>query len=347
MPSTAPSSVAARRPSRITLQGITRSPAEIDPVFLNTPQYVCEPLSQALGCRITLKVETLNPIRSFKGRGASRFVRHFAARHPGVTLVAASAGNWGQALAYACRAQRVPLVVFAATPANPLKLQRMRSLGADVRLHGSDFDAAKLQAKRFVAEQAGGGAAPRMVEDGLDVLVTEGHGSIAIELTDGAARSGEVIDAVLVPLGNGAMLSGIGCWFKAASPATQVIGVCAEGATAMRDSWLRGPGAAVIEHPRVDTIADGIAIRVPIPEAVADMHGLVDDVVTVSDAQIVNAMRLVHEHAGLVLEPSGAASVAALLADRERFAGRHVACVLCGGNLTPEDARRWLFDDVP
>jgi threonine dehydratase len=344
MPSTVPSSVAALRPSRITLQGITHSPAEIDPVFLNTPQYVCEPLSQALGCRITLKVETLNPIRSFKGRGASRFVRHFAAQHPGVTLVAASAGNWGQALAYACRAHRVPLVVFAATQANPLKLQRMRSLGADLRLHGSDFDAAKLQAKRFVADHAHGEAAPRMVEDGLDVLVTEGHGSIAIELTEGAARSGEAIAAVLVPLGNGAMLSGIGCWFKAASPATQVIGVCAEGATAMRDSWLRGPGAAVIEHPRVDTIADGIAIRVPIPEAVADMHGLVDDVVTVSDAQIVQAMRLVHEHAGLVLEPSGAAGVAALLADRERFAGRHVACVLCGGNLTPEDARRWLFD---
>jgi threonine dehydratase len=278
-------------------------------------------------------VETLNPIRSFKGRGASRFVRHFAAQHSGVTLVAASAGNWGQALAYACRAHRVPLVVFAATQANPLKLQRMRSLGADVRLHGSDFDAAKLQAKRFVADHACSEAAPRMVEDGLDVLVTEGHGSIAIELTEGAARSGEGIDGVLVPLGNGAMLSGIGCWLKAASPATQVIGVCAEG-----------PGAAVIEHPRVDTIADGIAIRVPIPEAVADMHGLVDDVVTVSDAQIVQAMRLVHEHAGLVLEPAGAAGVAALLADRERFAGRHVACVLCGGNLTPEDARRWLFD---
>lgn len=339
-----PLALAAAPSPRITLQGITRSPAEIDPVFLNTPQYICEPLSQALGCCIALKVETLNPIRSFKGRGASRFVRHFAMQHPGATLVAASAGNWGQALAYACRTHRVPLVVFAATQANPLKLQRMQALGADVRLHGSDFDAAKLCAKRFVAGHAGSSAAPRMVEDGLDVRVTEGHGSIAIELTEGAARTGEPIDAVLVPLGNGAMLNGIGCWFKAASPATQVIGVCAEGAAAMRDSWLRGPGAAVIEHPRVDTIADGIAIRMPIPEAVADMHGRVDDVVLVSDAQIVQAMRLVHEHAGLVLEPSGAAGLAAVLADRERFAGRHVACVLCGGNLTPEDARRWLFN---
>ncbi len=328
---------------RISLDGIARARAQIDPLFLNTPQYECEPLSARLGCRLTLKVETLNPIRSFKGRGASAFVRAFAARHPGVTLVAASAGNWGQALAYCCRDQGVPLVVYAATCANPLKLERMRALGAEVRLHGDDFDAAKLEAKRFVAAAAHSEQAPRMVEDGLEIQVTEGHGSIAVELIEGLARRGDTLDAVLVPLGNGAMLNGIGCAFKSASPATQVIGVCASGATAMRDSWLRGPGAAAVNHDRVDTIADGIGVRVPIAEAVDDMHGVVDDVLLVSDAQIVDAMRLAHELAGIVLEPSGAAGLAAVQAHRDHFAAQHVACVLCGGNLTMADARRWLW----
>ena len=135
-----------------------------------------------------------------------------------------------------------------------------------------------------------------------------------------------------MPLGNGALLNGVARWVKAASPATEIIGVCAAGAPAMERSWRRGPGAPVVETETADTIADGVAVRVPIPEAVADMHGLVDDVLLVDDEVTREAMRLVETHAGVVLEPAGALGVAAILAARERFAGRAVATILCGGN---------------
>src|SRR6185295_6049186 len=123
---------AVRPARRLSLSRIDQAPRRIDPVFLETPQFVSEPLSEHLACQLTLKVETLNPIRSFKGRGTSLFVADHTdeARSP---LVCASAGNFGQGLAYACRGRRLPLIVYAAHDANPLKLDRMRALGAEVR----------------------------------------------------------------------------------------------------------------------------------------------------------------------------------------------------------------------
>jgi threonine dehydratase len=149
----------------------------------------------------------------------------------------------------------------------------------------------------------------------------------------------EEFDAVLVPLGNGAMLTGIGRWVKAHAPRTRVVGAAAQGAPAMFESWHAG---RVVEYAEIDTIADGIGVRLPIPEVIRDMRGVVDDVLLVSDASILRAMKLLHEHLGLVVEPSGAAGVAAILEDRGRFEGQLVATVICGGNLTAEQIGLWL-----
>jgi hypothetical protein len=141
------------REHRIALSAVQAARQVIDPVFLNTPCYECGPLSTALGCQLILKLETANPIRSFKGRGASLLVRRLDRNSAPITaLVSASAGNWGQALAYACRDAGIPLILYAATSANSLKVARMRSLGAEVRLAGGDFDAAKLEAEGFARE---------------------------------------------------------------------------------------------------------------------------------------------------------------------------------------------------
>ncbi|HEY6549278.1 MAG TPA: pyridoxal-phosphate dependent enzyme [Vicinamibacteria bacterium] len=314
-----------RPPSRLSLANVVEANSRIDPAFLGSPQYECEPLSQALGAPLTLKVETLNPIRSFKGRGASFFVSQAVATGaaPPRGFVCASAGNFGQALAYACRAQGLPLSVFAAARANPLKVARMQGLGAKLHLEGVDFDAAKALGRQWARDQG-----LPFVEDGRDPWITEGAGTLARELL---ARD-DAYDAILVPLGNGALLNGVARWFKAASPATEVIGVCARGAPAMQLSWRNGPGGPTVETPSAETIADGVAVRVPVPEAVADMHGRVDGVVLVDDDTTRRAMRLVEEHAGLVLEPAGALGVAAILADPPRFAGRRLATILCGGN---------------
>lgn len=312
---------------RIALAAIEAALHTIDPVFLNTPQFVCEPLSAALGCTLTVKLETLNPIRSFKGRGASCFVAGLPA---GEALVCASAGNFGQGLAYACRSRGLPLTVFASRHANLLKVERMSALGARVEIAGEDFDAAKGAARRYAADTG-----TRMVEDGLEPAISAGAGTIGLELL----RLAELPETLLIPLGNGALLVGVARWVKAHAPQIRVVAVSAAGASAMVESWRAG---RLIEHPSVATIADGIGVRSPIPEALADMRGLVDDAILVRDEALIRAMGLAHAHLGLVVEPSGAAGIAALLERPAAFAGARVATVICGGNLTPEQVRQWL-----
>jgi len=312
---------------RLSLAHIEQAMHVIDPVFLHTPQYRAESLDALVGCRVVVKVETLNPIRSFKGRGASYFLTQVPT---GTPLICASAGNFGQAMAYACRSKGVHLIVYASVHANPLKVERMRALEAEVRLHGDDFDAAKAEAKR-VAQTTN----TRMVEDSLEVATGEGAGTIGLELLQWS----EPLDSVLVALGNGALLTGVGRWVKAHAPTTRVIGVAATGAPAMVESWRANQ---LIEHTTVHTIADGIAVRIPIPEAVKDMHGTVDDALLVSDESMLTAMKLLHHHLGLVVEPSGAVGIAAILERRDRFQDQLVATTICGGNLTPQQMTQWL-----
>lgn len=315
--------------SRLSLDSISAATRHIDSVFLNTPQFESEPLSREFDLNLVLKVETINPIRCFKGRGAELFVAGLAGNLR--KLICASAGNFGQGLAYAARKRGFQVVVFAAESANSLKLERMRQLGAEVRIFGRDFDAAKQHARSF-AEESGA----CYVEDGREPAIAEGAGTIAVELCRWPRR----FDFVLVPLGNGALLSGIGRWMKAHSPATRMIGVCAAGAPAMAVSLRQG---IVHSTDSVATIADGIAVRVPVPEALADLKLVVDEVLLVEDDALVEAMQSAFRHHGLVVEPAGAAGLAAAITFKERFRGAQLATPLCGGNLTPEQVQRWLL----
>lgn len=312
---------------RLSIERIEQAFQKIDAAFLDTPQFICEPLGDELGARVALKIETLNPIRSFKGRGTELLVSQVSGD---AKLVCASAGNFGQAMAYSCRKRGIPLTVYAAVNANPLKIERMRALGAEVKLHGEDFDAAKLEAKR-VAAQSGA----KLVEDSLETATGEGAGTIGLEWL----RFPETLDALLVPVGNGAMLGGVGLVMKQRSPRTRIVAVQAAGAPAMVESWRAG---RVIVHETMNTIADGIGVRIPVPEALDDLRDVVDDAILVTDEQIVEGMRLLHRHAGVVAEPSAGAGVAALLASGGQFRGQLVGTIVCGGNLTPDQMRQWL-----
>ena len=312
---------------RLSTERVEQAFRVIDPVFLNSPQFVCEPLGERLGVRLAIKVETLNPIRSFKGRGTEFLVSQ---TEKDVPLVCASAGNFGQAMAYSCRKRDLDLTVFASTNANPLKVDRMRSLGARVVLHGADFDEAKVEARRAAGERGA-----RFVEDGLDVETLVGAGTMGLEWL----RFPEPLDALLVPLGNGAMFNGIARVIKDRSPGTRMIAVQAAGAPAMIESWKTG---TLVTHDRIDTIADGIGVRVPVPQALEDMNGLVDDAVLVGEESIIEAMRLLHRHAGVVAEPSGVVGVAAIMESPDLFRGLLVGTIICGGNLTADQMREWL-----
>jgi threonine dehydratase len=312
---------------RISLENIEHASQTIDPVFLNSPQFHAESLSDTLGCELVVKVETMNPIRSFKGRGADYFfVRNSNVRE----VICASAGNFGQGMAYAARKRGVKQIVFASEKANPLKLERMKSFGAEVRLHGQDFDAAKQAAKDYAKQNN-----LKFVEDSRDTEFTEGAGTMAVELL----KYPKPFDAFVVPLGNGAMMAGIARWVKEHSPQTKVIGVCAAGAPAMEKSWREGK---FIKTDSIATIADGIGVRVPVPEALEDIKDLLEDVLLVEDSQIIEAMKLMHQHVGVVLESSGAVGVAAIVNNKKLFARQRIATILCGGNLTAEQMKHWL-----
>ncbi|MEO5818004.1 MAG: pyridoxal-phosphate dependent enzyme [Gemmatimonadaceae bacterium] len=314
-----------------TADNIAAAMAIIDPIFLNTPLLRGTSLDRALDVELFCKVETLNPIRSFKGRGTEVLV---AQMKDSRTIVCASAGNFGQGIARAAARRDKFVTVFAAANANPLKIAAMRALGAKVRLKGADFDAAKNAARRFAAAHEA-----FYVEDGAIPEIAEGAGTIALEMSE----AGLMPEVILVPLGNGALATGIGAWCRHAAPGTRVIGVVAEGAPSMRLSFAAEEPVAT---PAADTIADGIAVREPVLYAVRSMKDTVDEVVAVSDKSIVRAMRLLHGHLGLVVEPAGAVGVAALLANADRWRGARVATPLCGGNVTQEDTRRWLLPPV-
>ncbi|MCE6994203.1 pyridoxal-phosphate dependent enzyme [Saccharothrix sp. S26] len=299
----------------IDLDNIARAAETIDPVFRGTPQYVDEQLCAALGRRVLIKVETVNPLRSFKGRGAD-FMG--ATLPPGRPVVCASAGNFGQAVAYVGRRRGFPVEVFVSESAVRDKVRRMKSLGAAVTEVPGDFTGAK-DAAREHAQRTGA----VFVEDGRDVAITEGAGSIAVELL----RAGTPIDTAVVPVGDGALITGMARWLKEHSPTTRVVGVCAEGAPAVARAWA---GRPVADTP-IDTIADGIAVRVPVPAAIPRLRALVDDMLLVPDDAIREAMALARTTLGLVLEPAGAIGLAAVAtAD---IPGETIATVLTGGNV--------------
>ncbi len=298
--------------------------AAIDPVFLNAPLLE----SHSLGLAAFVKDETDNPIRSFKGRGTGWYVAS-GAGGPG-PLVTASAGNFGQGLAYAATRAGRAVTVFASVSANPVKIAAMRGFGADVVLEGEDFDAAKAAARAYAA-----GHGLTFVEDGASAAIAEGAGTMAAELTEAAGD----LDAVFVPLGNGALAAGIGCWFRHASPRTRVIAVAARGAPCMALSFA---AKAPVSTPEALTIADGIAVREPVPEAVAWLADTVDEVMLIDDDAIIEAMRFAHAAFHRLVEPAGAAGLAGLMARRGDFRGRRVATMLCGANLTEDQRRRWL-----
>jgi threonine dehydratase len=195
----------------------------------------------------------------------------------------------------------------------------MRDLGATVRLAGRDFDEAKDHARAHAQREG----AP-FVEDGREPAITEGAGSIAVELCTWP----EPLATAIIPLGNGALLGGMGTWLRHASPSTRIVGVCAAGAPAMRDSLAAGKA---ISTPEARTIADGIGVRVPVPEALGYLAPVVDDVVLVSEDSLRLAMTMVEDCTGLVAEPAGAAGIAALIEHSHLRSGL-VATPLCGSN---------------
>lgn len=314
----------------VSADAIRSAYRRIPSAFRDSPQFISEPLSEQIGVPVVVKLETTNPIGSFKGRGTWLAMSELAAaglvgERQGV--VVASAGNFGQGVAYAGRAMRIPVIVVAATTANAVKVAAMRRLGADVRTVGEDFDAARLAAGDLASSTGW-----QLLVDGHDPWISIGAGTIALELTD-AATAGDLpaLEQFYVPVGNGALIAGVGTWIRSAAPATRVIGVQATGAPAMTLSWReRRP----IETPSADTIADGIAARVPVPAALELMIAVVDEMLLVGDDQIVAATREMSVAVPTTVEPAAGAAWAAVRAAQSHPGA--IGVLVTGGNVAPD-----------
>lgn len=315
--------------TRLDIVRIRAARRVIDPLFLDTPLYRCEALEPGLGCAVSIKLETANPVRSFKARG-TEVVASRLADSGARAVVCASAGNLGQALAWSGRGRGLDVTVVASRFATAAKLDRIRALGAGLELVDGDHELARERAAA-VARSEG----IRLVEDSLDIETCEGAATIGLELVD-AARP---FDTVLIALGGGALATGVGHVLKSLAPEVEVICVQPLGAPALTLSWR---ARRVVSTDSADTIADGVAGRFPIPAVLDDLLLVADDAVLVREESIITGMRMLFDHAGLVVEPSAALGIAAILEDRDRFAGRHVVTIVCGGNVDSDAYRRWI-----
>lgn len=287
---------------------IRRARARIDPAFLDSPQYVHEGLSARAGIPVIVKVETVNPIRSFKGRGTWVAV-HGLVEEGRIgrsrAVVVASAGNFGQGVAYAARAFGVSAVVFTSRHANRAKVARMRALGATVVEAGEDFDDARGAAETHAADNDA-----ELLVDGEDIRIAIGAASMGMEVAD-AVQAG-ILPAptvALIPVGNGSLINGVATGLKSGVPGCRVIGVQADKAPAMTLSWR---ASRPIDTPTAATYADGIASRVAIPAAVALMAGRVDDMVLVSEEALRAAQAMLTDELGVTVEGAAAAAWAGL-----------------------------------
>ena len=292
----------------LALEPIRRARAGIDPVFLDSPQYVHEGLSARAGVPVIVKVETVNPIRSFKGRGTWVAVRALVEEGrvgPGRAVVVESAGNFGQGVAYAARAFGVSAVVFTSRKANRAKVARMRALGATVFEVGEDFDDARDAAEAYATAHDA-----EHLTDGDDVRIATGAATMGLEVADAVAAG--VLPAprvALIPVGNGSLINGVASGLRAGIPGCRVIGVQVAEAPAMTLSWRAN---RPIDTPSAATYADGIATRIAIPAAVALMPGRVDDMVLVSEDQLHAAQTVLTDELGVTVEGAAAAAWAGL-----------------------------------
>jgi threonine dehydratase len=313
----------ARRDPELEPDAIRSAHSRIHPAFRGSPQYVHEGLSATAGLDVILKIECVNPIRAFKGRGTWLVVEGLAGEGrigPDRPAVAASTGNFGQGLAFAARAHGIPAVVFADVDANPRKLDRIRSFGATVIREGRDFDDARAAAAAYARDRNA-----ELITDGQDPRIAAGAGTLAFEVTAGAL---DLPAVAYVPLGNGALIVGVGAWLRHAAPSCRIVGVGATEAPSMVLSWQAGE---LIETATAATYAEGLACRVPVPEALDMMVGRVDDVLLVTEAQLRSAQAELSEATGIAVEGAAAASWAGLLADSRPRTGPALL-ILTGSN---------------
>jgi threonine dehydratase len=305
----------------VSLDEIKRAQEVIEGVALKTPLEPSRVISELVGGPAHLKCENLQRTGSFKIRGAYNRISRLTAEERARGVVCASAGNHAQGVSLAAGLLGVKATVFMAEGAALPKIAATESYGGDVRLEGSIYDEAYEAAEKFVAET---GAIMVHPFDHRDVIA--GQGTIALEIFEQLPDA----QAIIVPVGGGGLISGIATAAKAIRPAIKIIGVEPQGAAQVTAALEEGSPVSI---PHISTIADGLAAKQTGDLTFQHIKEFVDDVVVVTDDEIAEALLLMLERAKLVVEPAGAAGVAAIMKGLE--VGTPCVVLLSGGNIDP------------
>lgn len=298
-----------------------------------TPQYHWPLLSARLGAEAWVKHENHTPTGAFKLRGGLVYLARLKAARPDLAgIVTATTGNHGQSIAYAGRTHGVPVTIVVPRGNSTEKNAAMRGFGARLVEHGEDFDTARAHATAL-AEAEGLVFVPSFAPD-----LVAGVASYALELFRGAPP----LDAVYVPIGLGSGICGLITARDALGLATEIVGVQSTGANAYALSVAAG---RVVTTNRVDTRADGVATRIPDPEALAIIRRGAARIVEVTDEQVAEAIRAYWTDTHNLAEGAGAAALAAAMAERARLEGRRIGLILCGGNIDLALFRSWVLGE--
>jgi threonine dehydratase len=322
--------IAARVEQQIpTLADVQAARRRIAPHLQPTPLYQYGALSKLVGTEVFVKHENHLPIGAFKVRGGVNLVSRLSEDERRRGVVTASTGNHGQSIAFAAGRFGVRAVVCVPEGANPVKLAAMERLGADLVVHGRDFDDAREHCEALAREHG-----YRYIHSGNEPHLIAGVGTATLELLE--AEPG--VDVLIVPIGGGSGAAGACVAGKAVKPELEVIGVQSSAAPAAYRSWK----ARQLLEDRMETRAEGLATRVAfeLPQRILWQH--LDDFVLVDEDELERAVVLMIEGTRNLVEPAGAAPLAAALKLRERLAGKKVVLVLSGGNISPDQLRALL-----
>ena len=305
----------------VSMEDIRAAAAAVAGEVVRTPTVRSGPLSAALGADVHVKLETLQRTGSFKDRGALVKLKSLSADETARGVIAMSAGNHAQGVAYHAQRLGIPatIVMPEGTPFN--KVRRTQAFGAEVLLHGDNLSAAEPYANALAKERR-----LTFVHPYDDVRIVAGQGTVGLEMLEDAPD----LDVIIVPVGGGGIISGIATAAKAIKPGIEIVGVETALYPTMFNA-VRGANHAV----GGDSIAEGIAVKSPGTITRAIVERLVDDLLVVGEAAIESAIQTMLIEAKIHTEGAGAAPLAALRQHAERFAGRRVGLVACGGNIDP------------
>jgi threonine dehydratase len=294
----------------------------IAPYLGPTPLYRYPALDELTGARVWVKHENHQPVGAFKVRGGVNLVSQLSAEERGRGVVTASTGNHGQSIAFAANLFGVRAIVCVPEQANPVKVESMRALGAEVVFHGRDFDDAREHCEKQAAEHG-----YRYIHSANEPALIAGVATYTLEILEAQPDT----EIIVVPVGGGSGAAGACIVAKATRPSIQVIGVQSEAAPAAQRSWQ----ARRLVTDTTSTFAEGLATRTSFELPQRILWEKLDDFALVGEDALQGATRVMIEKTRNLVEPAGAAALAAVLADPPRFEGRKVAIVCSGGNISP------------